>query len=1036
MTGLLYGDPHDSTTLEAMGVDALERGAGEVAGAVARRAFALMPEVRFARQLAAPGPDPEAQAHWRSYRDPLGRNENADAAAIAAERGDEPTILAPADANARFGLDGKLKFDKPVSEAVARDLHDGKRDRLADEDIIKNRPDSLLTGWAGRTGIELAIGLLSPINVASAFIPFVGQARAAAWVAGASGTAGRIGARAGIGAIEGAAGMAVLEPLNYAFDQREQNDWHMSEALQNIALGGLLGGGLHVAMRYPRGPLTARLDRLAPEERAALLQVGVAQHLGDAPTNVAPLLDTAELRSAYADRLAARGDTGAGNYASYTPEGLRVELRPEVVEAGSLIASHDGAGAVNPAFPHAQGMQPRDRTSAASQAQIVEMASRLEPERLGPSPEASTGSPIVNAGHVVESGNGRIMALRRVYSDPALKQQAEAYRAFLVARGHDIEGMAQPVLIGRRVTQFGAEETHAFVRGANERATLGMNAAEQARLDSGRAGKAAQAYRPGPLTGRDNQGFVAAFMAQIPAEERAAMILTDGRLSGPGESRIRMALLAHAYGDALGPTLERVLNGDVEHMKGIAGALTDMAGAWSQMRGAAARGEIPAGLDITASIGEAVQLLDRARSSGTPIAALLAQTDMMNAPSPAALALLRLMFRDEAMRQPVGRQRLTELLDRYVEQAMEAKPGKGLFGEPETTAADILRSIAGDDARVRNVADALTVAAKPDAGDLPEHAAVSREAETTAKAAAQDHVGEGAEASMFDDLPEKSKPVEIDPPAPRPALAAPPGRFTGEGQDGLLRLEGGSTTLGSIPDGLAIPSGPIVAPRGWHDAESGKGGGLAHIEAQHGAEIQQGGWRDVADFVADMAATFTEIRSRPDGSAFLIVRNATRSGPRDPQTLIVVGLAREGDAWRVITGGRFKNNYIEKAELLWRAEHPTAPRPNGQVASSSSPPQEASASAGALSARGQSAANIGTNAAEGKFRDASPELQEAMRLADRHVAAVQREFAAGRLTEADLAPLRAADEGLAKAETRAQAAEAAAACLLATGAGA
>jgi hypothetical protein len=244
------------------------------------------------------------------------------------------------------------------------------------------------------------------------------------------------------------------------------------------------------------------------------------------------------------------------------------------------------------------------------------------------------------------------------------------------------------------VTPLDASQAQAFAKEANERSTLAMTGAEQARADASRAGAAIGSYQPGPLTSSANRDFVRGFMAQVPTEERGGMVLADGRLSADGERRIRSALLANSYGDALGPTLERMLNGDVDGMKSVAGALSDVSGSWSALRQAAADGTIPPELDITPAIGEAVQLLDRARQMGRPVSELLAQTDLEAAPpSDAAAALLRLMFTDDAMRRPVSRQKLAELLDRYVQQAMEAQPGEDMFGTPPTGPGDVLRAI-------------------------------------------------------------------------------------------------------------------------------------------------------------------------------------------------------------------------------------------------------------------------------------------------------------------------------------------------------
>lgn len=767
----------ESVAQNAMGVSALETTSGQVLGAVAGEALAGNPTSRLTRALFTPVATPDAAAYWERYRDPAGRDPTPDTLEIAGDRADGPRMLSPAEANDAYGIKGALSFDRPISEPVARDLAEAKKAQLARQDIVNRRADNVLTGMVSRGAVGLMMGVLDPLNVAAALIPGVGQGTAVRLIAGAS-WAKRQAIRGAYGAGQGAIGTAALEPLIYGLDAREREDWSMTHALQSIAFGSALGGGLHVLLRAPGGRLTAQMEAAGHEARQAALQAAIAQHLADAPTNIdvalaASALDTTALRSAFRDRLAARGDTAPGGYVAFTPgaDGVRVELRPEVVDLDRLIVSHDDTGKVNPAYPHEEGLQPRDRSNAASQAQITELASRLEPERLGPSPEAGAGAPIANATGVVESGNGRTMALRRVYSDPRFVDQAAAYRAYIEAQGFDTTGMARPVLIGRRVTDLSPEQMRAFTRGANERATLGLNAAEQARMDAARAGKAVAAYQGGEITARENQPFVAAFMAQIPAEERGAMILAGGRLSAQGEARLRAALLAHAYGDALGPTLERFLNGDTEHMRGVAGALTDLAGAWSHMRAAAGRGDIPSGLDITPAIGEAVQLLDRARTAKLTPGELVAQLDMLEQPSPAALALLRLMHRDDGMRLVVARAKLTDLLDRYVEQAMQAKPGPGLFGEPETTAADILRTIGGGSDKVRAVADALVDAADPP--PRAEDVQASRAAEEKAAEARQSEAGTGAEASLFEPQAPQPTSMAAEPPAPTTASATP-----------------------------------------------------------------------------------------------------------------------------------------------------------------------------------------------------------------------------------------------------------------------
>jgi predicted ABC-type ATPase len=93
-------------------------------------------------------------------------------------------------------------------------------------------------------GVGLGVSALDPINLASAFVPVVGQAR---WLAALRATSGltRFGARAGLGAIEGAAGAAAVEPIVWGVARHEQADYGAVDALMNVAFGAALGGGLH-----------------------------------------------------------------------------------------------------------------------------------------------------------------------------------------------------------------------------------------------------------------------------------------------------------------------------------------------------------------------------------------------------------------------------------------------------------------------------------------------------------------------------------------------------------------------------------------------------------------------------------------------------------------------------------------------------------------------------------------------------------------------------------------------------------------------
>lgn len=128
---------------------------------------------------------------------------------------------------------------------------------------------------AARLGISLATGLVDPLNVAMAFIPVVGEARYTSMLAKAGSTLGRAGVRAGVGAVEGIAGAALIEPLIAGSRRYEQADYDMADSLLNVAFGGVFGAGLHSVggaisdgVTHYRGaePAWRGLENVAPAE--------------------------------------------------------------------------------------------------------------------------------------------------------------------------------------------------------------------------------------------------------------------------------------------------------------------------------------------------------------------------------------------------------------------------------------------------------------------------------------------------------------------------------------------------------------------------------------------------------------------------------------------------------------------------------------------------------------------------------------------------------------------------------------------------
>lgn len=144
----------------------------------------------------------------------------------------------------RRGLD--LKIPVGGISRVELDMLQYLKQREVSQNTVAARSTALGTaaGFAG----GLAGSFVDPLNIASNFIPFVPEARYARWLAQAGeSTLARAAARVGAGAIEGAAGAALVEPLVYGGATSEQLDYGLMDSFLNVAFGGVMGGGLHVA---------------------------------------------------------------------------------------------------------------------------------------------------------------------------------------------------------------------------------------------------------------------------------------------------------------------------------------------------------------------------------------------------------------------------------------------------------------------------------------------------------------------------------------------------------------------------------------------------------------------------------------------------------------------------------------------------------------------------------------------------------------------------------------------------------------------
>lgn len=638
--------------------------------------------------------------------------------------GDVPTPTDPMDPAAAFAppppgpqlrnqwqqrIEQLMRERPDQAERLARELPDAIEQRAREGAAQRSREYDAVAevqgpSWAGTIG-GLAAAIRDPLNIAT--LP-LGAGRVAGSVAL------RIAKTALVEGVVGAGTQALVDVSAAPWRVEIGMPANIGSNIMMGFLGGaIIGGGIRgtvEGVRYLRSSTPAPDGAQALREADALTVLdtlrreeagnpaGPAQaeaHLAalDRATAAVASGRIAEDASLIVPPSARAAESAGANMRVFTPTGRAVEVEPQVMELADLIPSHTDDFALNPAYPHSEGVQPRDRSRDASISQVQQIAGNLEPERLQPSPEAGQGAPIVDSENVVESGNGRVLALRQVYGNPANAKRAAAYRAMLAAQGHDVSGFAAPVLVSRRVTALAPDERRAFVREANAETALGLGAAEQARVDAEQIGRIIDFYKGGDITSAENISFVRGFMRGLPQTAQGRMVSSDGTLSAEGARRIRSAVLARAYGDQMGGLLERITEGEAEGLKSIAGALQDVAGRWATMRAAVAAGEIAPAMDTTADLFAAVNTVSLARQKRIPVADILAQADLDAPPlSDAGRAMLAAMFRDPQFRGAAGRETIAARLNGYVDEAMKTQAEPDMFGTPPPTAAQVLEA--------------------------------------------------------------------------------------------------------------------------------------------------------------------------------------------------------------------------------------------------------------------------------------------------------------------------------------------------------
>jgi predicted kinase len=381
--------------------------------------------------------------------------------------------------------------------------------------------------------------------------------------------------------------------------------------------------------------------------------------------------------------------TGYRTSRGYTQEGqvsvgdnMRINVQYEVVDAASLIrASGD--------------LQPRDRTRIASDAWIADTAARLDPARLMPSPDASTGAPIVGPDNIIESGNGRFAAIQRAYAEHP--DRAAAYRQQIEAAGYKIpEGVQTPVLVARRTSELTHPQRVQMVVDAQNSGVAAMTPTEVASAAAKRMTPERMAgFDPAkPMTDPANAIWLKGALETVPASARNAMFEATGGLNKLGQMNMKAALFARAWSDA--DILARYAETDAGAMKSLLDGLEISAPYFATLKAEIEAGRVRPEMDISGFVMDAVRTIAAARDiaarDGIPVDAalndLLAQADMLTgATSPLTEALTRKFWNDGNV---LPAKTIGGFLTRYAEEARKSGATDTMLA---ATAQDILKAV-------------------------------------------------------------------------------------------------------------------------------------------------------------------------------------------------------------------------------------------------------------------------------------------------------------------------------------------------------
>jgi len=343
------------------------------------------------------------------------------------------------------------------------------------------------------------------------------------------------------------------------------------------------------------------------------------------------LREYARVRKDISSKTFAIGSTGVTKY----------EFEYRAVDLTKLVVSHDPY-TFEPNTGYPAELQPRMRGRTATKNQVNKIAANLDPDSLLTEFQSlDRGAPIIGEDLVVESGNGRVMALilaAKQYPDKFADYRAalEKKAAQFNIKKKDLDKLDNPILVRVRLSDV---DRKTFAQESNQAAMIETSAVENARMDAEKITPAmlynleiGESGIEDALRETRNRQFVNLFLAKLPENEQASLVDQKGQVSQVGIRRVVMALFVAAFpGDTGLQLAERFFEAIDVNVRNTFNGIAYALGSLSKMEAMVKAGTRDPDYSIGDDIARAITVFSAVKKTpGMTVEKYMAQIQMLD----------------------------------------------------------------------------------------------------------------------------------------------------------------------------------------------------------------------------------------------------------------------------------------------------------------------------------------------------------------------------------------------------------------------